>query len=228
MLQPPKVHTTFNIRNMRLTIRSLGVIALCGVTLCAGCAPDQAESSTSDAPQAFDLALSDARNDGVDPSQIAILERARDKGSLEIDDVQMALDNAFACMDSAGVGHSQKILKDPAGYEYISYTMTQAAGLSTEQSVQISDDCVKTYSTYVEQLYVQQPSIIEMQDTYHREVLRPAIAACFDKYGVAYDSDASWNEFWDNAFYVVKDSGGAQPGDASAAGCIVGVTVGTS
>lgn len=218
--------------NITLTTRpSPKQLLGCAILVVAlgACGNSSADSSTLAAPSsAFDVALEEATSGGAAPSQVAIIERARDNGELSIADVQEALEGAFACMDESQIGHTLHILDDPAGFSYVSYDMTQAPGLSEEQSVAIADQCVKTYSGVVERLYMQQPVVLESLDRYNETVVRPALIACFNQYGETYDDRASWAEFWDSAFAVVKADPASKPGDPTAAGCILGVTVGPS
>jgi len=130
-------------------------------------------------------------------------------------------------MDDARIGHSQHVVRDPAGFSYVSYDMTQAPGLSADESVAIADKCVDTYSGFVERLYMQQPVVIESLDRYNETVVRPALIACMQQYGATYDERADWAEFWDAAFAIVKADPASKRGDPTIAGCILAVTVGS-
>lgn len=166
-----------------------------------------------------------ARAGGASDVQIAILERLAEDGDVEIDDVREALEGTYACLDAAGISHTEEIQKDSAGVEYLVYDMRQPASLDQDAGIAISDECTNTHSRYVEDLYVYQPRVVAMEDEYRATVVVPALLACDESYGMAVDEGLTGAQRWDDAMAVVAASPGVRPGDATHAGCVYGVLV---
>lgn len=197
--------------------------SVCLVLALAACARDQAESLTV-AP-VFAEAVERAREGGASDAQTAQLEQLAEEGEVTLADVRIALVGTYACLDEAGISHTEEVITDRSGYEYISYNMRQPASLDPDAGMAVSDACTNLHSRYVEELYLSQPRIVAVAEEYERTVVLPQLLACYETYEAPIENDLTPSQTWDEALYVVQESTGVKPGDPTLAGCLLGVMV---
>ena len=214
---PPRAITKLTTSVSKLAV---SVAVLAALTACSS-----NSSRTEATPSVFEVAIVDARAGGASEAQIALLERLAEVGNVEIDDVREALEGTYACLDAAGILHTEEIQSDASGLEYVVYFMQTPVSADQEAAVAISDECTNANSRYVEDLYHEQPRAVALEDKYMETVVVPAFIECDKSYGVPVDEDATGAQRWDDAMAVVAASPGVKPGDPTHAGCVYGVLV---
>jgi hypothetical protein len=188
------------------------VVALAG---CAGGGGDPA----SPAP-VFAQAIEEARAGGASQAQIDLLERLAEKGSVELDDVREALAGTYECLDAAGISHSEEVVVDDAGVEIVRIDMRQPITRDVDAGIAVADACIEQHSMYVQDLYVQQPSVVEIHDKHYATVVTPAFLECYEKFGLTPEEDRTDQERWSDAYDVIFASPGVRPGDPTLEGCL--------
>lgn len=199
--------------------------AFCVAILATLTACSDGTASAEPVEPVFASAVQEAQAAGASDTQIAILERLSKEGKVEIDDVREALEGTYACLDAAGISHTEEIQANSAGVQYVVYDMRAPVGLGADAGAAISDECANTHSRFVEDLYFMQPQVVAMQDEYQATVVVPALVACYEEYDMALDEDLTNDQRWDDAFFIVTGSPGVRPGDPTFAGCLYDVMV---
>ncbi len=199
--------------------------AFCVAILATLTACSDGTASAEPVEPVFANAIEKARAGGASDTQISILERLADEGQVDIGDVQEALEGTYACLDAAGISHTEAIETDIAGVQYVVYDMRAPASLGADTGAAISDECANTHSRFVEDLYMMQPQVVAMQDEYRSTVIVPALVACYQEYDVALEDDLTADQRWDDAFFIVTDTPGVRPGDPTFAGCLYDLMV---
>jgi hypothetical protein len=188
------------------------VVALAG---CAGGGGDPAPPAP-----VFAHAIEEARAGGASQAQIDLLERLAEKGSVELDDVREALAGTYECLDAAGISHREDIRTDNAGVDFVTYDMRQPVTRDLNAGMAIADACAAQHSLFVENLYADQPSVVEIHEKHFATVVTPAFLECYETYGVPVPQDRTDMERWSDAYDVVAATPGVRPGDPTFAGCL--------
>ena len=197
----------------RLCVAAAGVIV--ALTGCAGSGGDPASSAP-----VFAHAIEEARAGGASQAQIDLLERLAEKGSVELDDVREALEGTYECLDAAGISHREEIRTDNAGVDFVTYDMRQPVTRDLNAGMAIADACAEQHSLFVENLYAEQPSVVEIHEKHFATVVTPAFLECYSSYGIAVEKDRTDMERWGDAYDVVAATPGVRPGDPTFAGCL--------
>jgi len=148
-------------------------------------------------------AIDNARAGGAGEEQLLMLERAKESGTVPIDDARTAARGAVACMEDAGLVA-----------EYFEET-TEAGILLPTYSVQVPDidtvidelisECENRESFWVNMLYQTQPISTSVTDAYNAERM-PYLIACLKENGVAVDDEATRVELFKAATQLWEDT----------------------
>jgi len=202
---------------VRSALESGYLIFVVAVVL-TGCGGSGGDAATP-AP-VFARAIEEARAGSASQAQLDLLERLAEKGSVELDDVREALAGTYECLDAAGISHSEDVVVDDAGVEIIRLDMRQPVSRDLDAGMAISDACIEQHSMYVQDLYVEQPSVVEIHDEHYATVVTPAFLECYETYGVTPQEDRTDQERWSDAYDVIFASPGVRPGDPTLEGCL--------
>ncbi|MFE1320548.1 hypothetical protein [Kitasatospora phosalacinea] len=170
----------------------LTVAVLAAVLAAGGCQGGSggAGGGTSDRAREIRRALDDARSQGADQSQIALLE----KGEPTFESYQEAVNRSIDCVRRAGIEVVNNGISDSRGFPMVDVGYAaQAEGQSEEQTRALIDDCLLRYDQWISSLYQTGPAALTGMDRQF-ESIRPAYLACLRKYGLKVDDKASRQE----------------------------------
>jgi hypothetical protein len=182
-----------------------GLAAIVATILLVGCGPS-APAPTSGGVEFQEYAqqnIDEARANGASDEQLMMLERAKETGSVPLEDARSAARSAVECMENSGVVA-----------EYTEET-TNAGLVLPNYRAQISDDepaleglieqCDAQEYLWVGKLYALQPSSRDATDAYVEERL-PYLRACLDEHGVDVDDSATRAELFQAASQLLDDT----------------------
>lgn len=163
--------------------------------MAAGCSA--AAPETTAAPGPFHVVIEEARQGGADSNQLEILLAADAAGEVTFDQLRLAVDATFDCMDDAGIDYSETVTEGPL--PQLSYAFASADGSSA-----LADDCINTHSMYVEWAYQTQPIAQELIDAAF-EARRGEIIPCLRALGLALADGASVDEVKSAASFTAEE-----------------------
>jgi hypothetical protein len=170
---------------MKKASRSLaGAVLLSWTAIAGGCSSPTPHPTA--APGPFQVVVETAREGGASSSQLELLLAADAAGEVTFEQLRAAVDATFACLDSAGIQHSENVTQGPL--PQLTYSFASADGSSA-----VADSCINSHSMYVEWAYQTQPSAQELVDAAF-DKKRDEIVACLRQMGIEIDDDASVDE----------------------------------
>mgnify|MGYP006983100759 CR=1 FL=1 len=160
-----------------------------------------------------------AKESGAQQSQVERLERAVSQGYVEFRDVRAAVDETFACLDGAGIGHVEQA-RDP-GRQYVPIEFSVV--LADPALDPVADACVEGYSFWIQSAFEQQPAGLEEADA-EFERARPVIIACLTDHGITADESMTNAELKELLIYseigLDRSSGESPPEKWESMGCL--------
>ncbi len=163
--------------------------------------------------------VAEARQGGASPEQVALLERALQKGTLSFDDLSVQFVAGVECLEEAGF---TVVVDEPEdiypGLPHPSMRYRDPPGLTQDQASQLSVECDAKHFAFVDSFYLGQPVAI---DAYLAtfEDQREFIVNCLADRGVTVDPGATATEL----LYAVSEEQVTESG-MSRAPCYEGST----
>jgi len=155
-----------------------------------GCTESVAPQVNNPSVIDFSRMTAEAKQQGADPSQIAILE----KGEVSFTDYEAAVTRALFCMAEQGMSVIEPEMDDSTGIMLLHYSWSpDLPGLTQDQGTALGDDCLLRFSWWVEMLWQVQPSSIEAQEQFFTKY-RDAVILCIRAHGGTVRDDASREE----------------------------------
>ena len=169
-----------------LTAAALAALAGCGSNPATTHGPlDGTEMTFHDSVV---RAIDEAKAEGADDAQLAILDATLASGEVTLEDARRALDDYGACLEGAGLALVGVNVVDDAGFMTLDYSV-RGAGEDTS----VMDACYAKTFQWVDMLYRGQPAAIEARDATFDAAL-PALIECLQAGGVPVDADAPADE----------------------------------
>ena len=188
-------------RIVALTVAVLAAVGGCTSSAPAGGSDPRAEG-TAGWPASVERTIGEARRDGADAEQIAILEKAAGAGLISYEVYSAAVDQSLRCIRTAGLPVPKDEIATNEGLKIRLYSMPG----DSQRPDPIADQCVKTHSWFVEKAYQLQPPAQEAKEQYFARY-REALLNCVSVNGVAVDPDMTRGEI-DRAVAQVMDQKG--------------------
>lgn len=175
----------------------VGLLALVavGLVLAAACSTPTALDPTEEARLLTgDLTymLDDARTREASEAQLEMLEAALTAGELTYDQVAVAHEPFYACVEDAGVPVTVRgaIKESHTGLLVPDYIQPIPDGMSTEQVAKVSDKCYDEHVNFLMGYYVSQPQVVDYYlQTFEEQ--REYIVDCLTKRGFPVDPDST-------------------------------------
>lgn len=163
----------------------------------------------SSAPEtALESILRLARENGAYDDQIAMLETAVARGSVEFVEVRAAVDATYQCLDEAGIGYIEEPRDPDRPYASIAFSIEIAQ--PTDDA--LSDACVYGHSFWIQSAFEQQPVAAEAADEEFNRA-RPVMIACLVEHGLEADDTLTNAELKELLIY--SETGIDRTGDAT-------------
>lgn len=180
---------------MRSELLVLPTIMVVTVAVLSACSttPEPTTSVDTTFAARVEKALEDARADGSDAAQIALLGQIQRQGNVAYEDVQQALAATAECMDANGLTFTpveDTVFGLPLPSYQWSAPLSPPGDITHEQLLAIGEDCLTRHSIYVEMLYQTQPIAIEAEE----QVMKAPLIACLRDQGLNVDESMTVHE----------------------------------
>lgn len=195
-------------------------MAIVGLLLLAGCSsPPAGEASPSAASAAvtvYQEYLGQAERAGAGEDQLAALRDAVRTGELTFETVNGLVQQSFACMTEAGIGHDEWEPREVVpGYLIPAYSFRgDADGMTEDETLAVADACLEEYSFWAEGARADTRAYQDLWDAHVQERL-PMIVACLEEHGVQVDPEATVDEIFQAADQLLIDTSEIDDGDGA-------------
>lgn len=156
----------------------------------AGCSNVGNAAGSDDFAAAVDAAVERAVEHGAGPEQLALLDQARQRGSLTLEDIRSATQSAVECMEAAGLDARYEEHTVNGGVVYPTYSVGVSDGGTESSEIALIDRCDNQHLVGVVSLFSTQPSFIEEAQRYVLD-REDGLRACLEAAGIATDPDAN-------------------------------------